>query len=168
LAVAEIELPPLRMRPGDISLLAYQFVKDFGEQLGKQVFLSAEASNMLMDYSWPGNVRELQNIIQLSMIQCRDSELLPRHLPDYLDHSSTVVRDGFPISTGTTKIYESETEVEHIMPLEEHEQQAIIKALRATQGKVTNAAALLGISRATLYRKMKKSGISSRRSFFDE
>jgi len=165
LAVAEIELPPLRVRTDDISLLAYQFVKDFCKQLGKRVSLSVEASKILVDYSWPGNVRELQNVIQLSMIQCKESELLPRHLPDYIGSSSTMTRGSPARPTETTMLNKSETEIEPVMPLEEQEHRALIKALQVTQGQVIKAAELLGISRATLYRKMKKSGISTRRSF---
>ncbi len=82
LAVLQIELPPLRERPGDILLFASRFVEDFNRSLGRNVRrIAPEAQRLLLAYSWPGNIRELKNVIERAMILSASDELLPAHLP---------------------------------------------------------------------------------------
>lgn len=158
-AVAEINLPNLRSRSNDIGLLANHFVQEFGSQLGKNVRLSHETIIILTQYGWPGNVRELKNVIQFALIQCEESILTPEHLPPRV---SSCNAHG---SSNNISIALEEGGVGSIQSLEIQERDSIRNSLRATQGKVSHAARLLGISRATLYRKIKKYGISTRGQF---
>lgn len=157
LAVAEITLPPLTSRPEDIGLIAHRFVTSFNAQLGKQICLSQETLNVLSEYSWPGNVRELQNVIQFAMIQCHGDELLPHHLPERIRNSAAT--DSYHV---TNQQVFAQTEN---LSLEAQEEDSIMRAIRVSQGKISEAASLLGISRATLYRKIKKYGLSTRGYF---
>ena len=82
LAVLQIELPPLRERPGDILLFAAEFIEDFNKSLGRNVHrIAPETQRLLLAYTWPGNVRELKNVIERAMILSTYGELLPVHLP---------------------------------------------------------------------------------------
>jgi two-component system, NtrC family, response regulator AtoC len=82
LAVLQIELPPLRERPGDILLFATEFIEDFNKSLGRNVHcIAPETQRLLLAYTWPGNIRELKNVIERAMILSNYDELLPVHLP---------------------------------------------------------------------------------------
>ena len=82
LAVLQIDLPPLRERPGDILLFAARFIEDFNKSLGRNVrSITPETQHLLLAYTWPGNVRELKNVIERAMILSNTNELLPAHLP---------------------------------------------------------------------------------------
>jgi two-component system response regulator HydG len=160
-AVAEINVPALRLRSSDVGLLAHQFVQEFGAQLGKNVSLSPETAAVLAHYQWPGNVRELQNVIQCALIQCQEPALDPWHLPARVRNHSAPVPDG----RETRKADRVKAAPILIQPLDKQEQDSIVESLRATQGRMSQAARLLGISRATLYRKLKKYGLSTRGQF---
>jgi len=88
LNVLRIYLPPLRERPEDVPLLVRRFIQDYSEQHDRQFRgISAEAMQLLMQYSWPGNVRELRNLIESMVVLAPDHEILPGDLPRH-------VRDG--------------------------------------------------------------------------
>ena len=88
LNVLRIYLPPLRERPEDVPLLVRRFIQDYSEQHDRQFHgISAEAMQLLMQYSWPGNVRELRNLIESMVVLAPDHEILPGDLPRH-------VRDG--------------------------------------------------------------------------
>ena len=78
----KITLPPLRDRMDDVPLLAEFIVeKEMATSGGRQVSLSAETVEMLMEHRWPGNVRELQNAIRYAFIKCQSDVIEPEHLP---------------------------------------------------------------------------------------
>ena len=82
LRVVEIQLPPLRERPGDIPLLAQKFLREFARENGKPVNdFTADALEWLMNYSWPGNVRELRTAIEHAVVLCRGEKISARDLP---------------------------------------------------------------------------------------
>jgi DNA-binding NtrC family response regulator len=88
LNVLRIYLPPLRERPEDVPLLVRRFIQDYSEQHDRQFRgISAEAMQLLMQYSWPGNVRELRNLIESMVVLAPDHEIQPGDLPRH-------VRDG--------------------------------------------------------------------------
>lgn len=139
LSVVEIELPPLRERPGDINLLLHEFLEMFSIRNNKATLsLSAEAVGLLNNYSWPGNVRELKNTIERAVVLCDDGAIVPRHLPVRI--TSNNGRPDVTIPVGTR--------------LEEVERKMIFQTLEYTNNNKTRAAKTLGISLKTLHNKL--------------
>ncbi len=140
LAVVVIKLPPLRERDTDIIVLAEAFLKRFGGEQGKgRLKFSKEALVALQQYSWPGNVRELENRVKRAVIMCEDQRVTPENL-------SLVTGS----SEGALNLREARDQLERDM---------LNKALRKHRGKISPAAAELGISRPTFYEMMEKLGI---------
>jgi PAS domain S-box-containing protein len=149
LATITLFVPPLRSRPEDIPLLVTHFLRRLS---GRELRVSEQALEALKRYRWPGNVRELKSVMEraVSLLGQDEDEVLLIHLPSYIlqDAWGGDPREGpFPSFLKKT--------------LDDEEQEAILKALRACQGNRVRCAKLLGISRSALYRKMKKFGISS-------
>jgi DNA-binding NtrC family response regulator len=137
----EIHLPPLRDRQGDIALLAKHFIAQYSKKYKKDISnLSAEALKKLNTYHWPGNVRELQHAIERAIIMC-DSNLLQ---PD--DFYLSAIKQPKPVGDTEFDSYN----------LEEIERAIINKVLKQYQGNISQAAAELGITRTSLYRRMEK------------
>lgn len=135
--VARIMLPPLRERKEDIPLLTQSFIRSLCVETGKQVNdIETKAMRMLVDHNWPGNVRELKNALEFAIIRCRTSTMQIKDLPPEV------------VEMKSCTFIEKSNKVDS-------ERQQIIEALERTNGKRVEAAALLGISRATLYRRMK-------------
>lgn len=140
LAVVPIEIPPLRERRNDIPLLARHFLTKTSERLSRgEMMFSEKAISLLMNYSWPGNIRQLQNAIQFAMIKCKNSFILPEHLPPEIQNAPSVKqiqeREG-PAKVGR-KPKLTVADVENAM-------------VRAG-GNKAKAARILGVGRATLY-----------------
>ncbi len=137
----EINLPPLRERKEDVSLLANYFTSNYCEKYEKPLkAIHPLTLKQLEKYHWPGNIRELQHAIERAVILNDNGELLPG---DFL----------LPIYE--TDILEKST----TFNLEENEIQLIQQALQKNRGNISKAAAALGITRAALYRRMEKYGI---------
>jgi DNA-binding NtrC family response regulator len=153
LVVYPIHLPALRDRVEDIPHLVGHFLRTLTSDVGRQVHrISPEVLEALSRHRWPGNVRELQNVVHRSLLACRGDEITLADLPPDIREL------GLP-SLGLSIVPNngsgSNGHVEHeILPLRELERRAIQRALRATQGSVGKAAKLLGIGRATLYRRI--------------
>jgi len=137
--VARVRLPALRERREDLPLLVRAFLADHAATTGKRVDgISDEAMAVLLDYAWPGNVRELRNALEYAVIHMHRSVVEPDDLPP---------------------------ELLEIMPLADQEdpgsaeEDRLQAALRRARGNRTRAAALLGISRATLYRRLRELGL---------
>jgi DNA-binding NtrC family response regulator len=139
LNVVQIKLPPLRERKTDIPLLVNAFLEKFSEA-GRVRAISEEAMARLIAYDWPGNIRELENAIERAVALGSGPILHVGDLPSSL-HYTTV--DRMP-------------PVDELMPLEELERRAILRALREADGDKLAAARLLGIGKTTLYRKLKQ------------
>ncbi len=147
LNVLQIPLPPLRARTEDIPLLTDYFRKIFNQRLNKNIkSISKEAMRCLESYGWPGNVRELEHVVERACILCRGSEILTEHLPMEMN-----------------KGLSSEDQTHHLL-LGRRPQNAqdIVDILKQNQWNRTKTAQMLGISRQTLYRKMKEHGISGK------
>ena len=138
------DFPRLAARRGDVELLANHFLHKFSAALGKRVqAINAEARGLLYRYPWPGNVRELENAIERAVNVCGGQELMPCDFPSaMLEHEAV---SGPGRKNGWLWAQETET---------------IRKAIRETNGNLRQAAILLGISRSTLYLKIKKSNLS--------
>ena len=145
LRVIQIELPSLRERQEDILPLARHFVKRYSERFGLPgLRLDPSCLDYLMSYSWPGNIRELENAIEHAAVLCQDGVIYPEHLPPQVTG-----RNRSPASRETGSRRLAEVELDHIR-----------QVLEETGGHRARAARLLGISEATLYRKLRliKSG----------
>jgi transcriptional regulator with GAF, ATPase, and Fis domain len=138
LSVYELVIPPLRDRGPDIQLLIDHFLAHFSKVHGKtSVRLSKEANSKLLGYHWPGNVRQLRNVIDSALVMAEGDEIQVDDLG---------IRDGGENELTTLKI-------------DHWERKLIGEALKRTADNVPKAAELLGISRATLYRKIEEYGI---------
>ena len=145
LSVLSTELPPLRERRDDIPVLVHHFLRALGERLGRRVDQVAPAAlEILGRYRWPGNVRELRNVVERALVLGDGATLELDDLPPELLHAAPLAR-----SRATADV------AVPIRPLGEVEREAIATALAATGGNKARAAALLGIDRTTLYRKLK-------------
>lgn len=144
LSTVEISIPPLRNRKKDIPLLVEYFISVFAKQYDKPLKrFSEESMNMLMAFDWPGNVRELRNLIERMFLVCPDEVISRKYLPEKFgdsDTSSTTVMVPVGIS------------------LAEAEQLLIHRTLDSVEQNKSTAARILGISRKTLYSKMKGRG----------
>jgi two-component system, NtrC family, response regulator HydG len=140
LSVFELVVPPLRDRGSDINLLVNHFLDHFRRQHGRpHLEISPEARQKLLAYNWPGNVRQLRNVIDSAVVLAGDNRIEASDL-------------GLHDISGAP---EMET-----LALDYWERRLIGEALKRTSGNVPEAAKLLGIGRATLYRKIEEYGIS--------
>jgi two-component system, NtrC family, response regulator HydG len=138
LTVFELNVPPLRNRTGDIELLLNFFFDHFRRQHGRPgLTLSDDARGKLMNYSWPGNVRQLRNVIDSAVVLAAGSQI----------ESDDLGLRG----TGGGEL--------ESLRLDFWERKLVTEALRRTNGNVPEAAKLLAIGRATLYRKIEEYGI---------
>jgi DNA-binding NtrC family response regulator len=141
IATVVIELPPLRARPEDVFVLARHFVTRLSRRLGREITVARSALEALLASPLPGNVRELENVLESAAALSADN---PQTITD---------KDVKPLLAGPAL---SETSVApQPLSMERLEQVAIAQALRLCQGNRTRAASMLGISRDTLYRKLR-------------
>ena len=140
LNVVQIKMPPLRERKSDIPILVNSFLEKFGDPNGKSRTISEDAMARLVAYDWPGNVRELENAIERAVALGSGPILHVGDLPSNLQYGSS----------------ERLPQNDELLPLEELERRAILRALREAGGDKLAAARLLGIGKTTLYRKLKQ------------
>ncbi len=140
LKVVELSLPPLRERKEDLQLLIKHIIERFNNKLNRDIVdLSKDVYKLFMNYSWPGNIRELEHTIEHAFVVCRKSIITVDNLPkEFLNKN----------------IY-SNASINKLA----NECERILQALEKTHWKKTQAAKLLGISRGTLYSKLKKCNI---------
>jgi DNA-binding NtrC family response regulator len=145
LYVVVIQLPALRERKSDISLLLKHYLDVFNQENGRSIEgFSPDALDFLMAYRWPGNVRELRNVVEQMVVLSRSQRIGVRDLPVHLRETG---------SSGGTLQVEGGT-------LEELEKRALLQALKESGGNRTHAAEKLGISRRTLHRKIAEYGFT--------
>ena len=175
IAVLELEVAPLRERDGDVALLAQLFLDEMeGEAASEGRSFSFEALDVMVRYPWPGNVRELQNVVQRAVVLAEAEEISVRDLPERL-RKNAPPRSPRPPQGGGGEETRVEPEVPRAEPspspgeptafippgltLAELERQAIEQAFARTGGNISALSRELAVSRATLYRKLKKYGI---------
>jgi PAS domain S-box-containing protein len=135
--VARIQIPPLRRRAEDIPLLIEAFLREIKAATGKDISeINHDTLRLMMDYSWPGNIRELRNAIEFATIRVRGNVLKTEDLPPELI--------AYRAGGGAARA---------IAVTDERER--ILAALQAANGRRGAAAKLLGVSRATFYRRLK-------------
>jgi DNA-binding NtrC family response regulator len=141
LSVVSIELPPLRERKEDIPILAELFLLKFNEENGRKVAgFSADANDFLMHYEWPGNIRELENAVERAVILSKG---------DYIDVAELSPQNSYTQQRSPSGKTMREIEKNHIY-----------NVLIEAGGNCSEAARLLGISRMTLYNKIKAYGLN--------
>jgi Nif-specific regulatory protein len=139
LSVFELNLPPLRERGTDIEALLEHFLNHYRKQNGRPgLQLSAAARAKLLAYHWPGNVRQLRNVIDSAVVMAETETIQPEDLGLRDVSVKTVSNEGM---FDTLKI-------------DVWEKRLIVEALKQTHRNIPEAARLLGIGRATLYRKV--------------
>jgi transcriptional regulator with GAF, ATPase, and Fis domain len=140
LNVIPLHLPPLAKRRNDVPLLAQHFLRRFAAEHSKAIeSFSPEAMRLLLDYPWPGNVRELENTVEHAVVLSKGPRIEPSHLPGALRAS---VSSSAPADRSPTIL--------------QHERKLLEETMEACGWNKKKAANRLGISRSTLYEKLKK------------
>lgn len=175
LHIVPVSLPPLRDRPGDVSLLAQHFVTKHAPRLNRQVKdLTPEVLQRLEDFRWPGNVRELENTIEQALVFCEDSCLGVADFPPHIV-SERPKQASFRVSNTDSSVLNMATATigEFIMPnlplpsediplseaMENLERQLVMRAYEKAKGVKTETARLLGIKPTSIYYKLEKYGL---------
>lgn len=141
--VVPIYLPPLVQRGDDITLLTWHFVRRFNEQMGRDVDgFTSEFRDAILSYDWPGNVRELRNAIEHAFILSDDNTLDARHLPGELRGEGPPERASRLLSASPAR-----------------DERAVIERAVRLHPSRDAAARALGMSRTTLWRKMREHGL---------
>jgi PAS domain S-box-containing protein len=145
--VIPIHVAPLRDRPEDIPLLAHAFCERVSLKGSQPIkTISPEAMDRLLAYPWPGNVRELQSAIEYAHVLCQHNVIASKHLPHKVaaggssNATSVVPSDSFPVGLS--------------------EKELLVEALRRAHGNQSEAGRLLGVSRVTVWKRMKKYGVN--------
>jgi DNA-binding NtrC family response regulator len=155
LRVVPIEIPPLRARREDIEPLATFLMARVGARQGRALRFSPEVLRMLLEHDWPGNVRELENVLEFAVAVCKGQTILPEDLPSevsasYVDPYEETGRPGpDPGAAGNGR-----------EPAIEIDAARIRGALEACRWRRHEAARALGISRTTLWRRMRALGLA--------
>jgi transcriptional regulator with PAS, ATPase and Fis domain len=136
----EVHIPPLGERVDDIPLLANHFLNYYSKKYRKEVLsISPEAMTKLKKYAWPGNVRELQHALERAVIMA---------------DSATLQESDFLFSRKSADARDTDS-----LNLDEVEKAAVAKAIHLHNGNISKAAEELGLTRASLYRRMEKYGL---------
>jgi DNA-binding NtrC family response regulator len=151
LNVIPIALPNLRERPDDILPLAYSILKEFNEKYALDKRFTPRAKEAFFNYAWPGNVRELRNVIERLVVTSEEDDLYTESaffrendIPSAPDESDALVN---PVHFGKLKDVLARAEAD-----------CIRAAMDACDGRVVEAASMLGIHRSVLYRKLQAQG----------
>jgi transcriptional regulator of acetoin/glycerol metabolism len=142
-----ITMEPLRKRAEDIPLLVEHLLDKLTIQLSRPLKISPEALQALTEYPWPGNIREIETVLERAALLFEGPQIGLDSLPPAIVKRSALIR--------------GKSVTQPIQTLVEAEKSAILTAIQAAQGNLTKAAQSLGISRTTLWRKMKEIGIST-------
>jgi two-component system response regulator HydG len=139
--VIPIKLPPLRQRREDIPLLVDNFIERIRLKTSKLISgISKEALRILLDYKWPGNVRELINVIEYAFVLCQHGNILPKHLPEHLNHQAAPSLKTLKRTSPSGRA---------------HDWESLRKAMNEAGGNKSEAARILGVSRVTLWKWLK-------------
>jgi two-component system, NtrC family, response regulator HydG len=153
--VIPVTLPPLKDRMEDVPLLAESFFRTLQLKSGKDIRgISNQAMNQLMSYSWPGNVRELRSTFEYAFVTCQQANIEPEDLPPGIQRGETA----FQVEKTKTGRQRKE----------DRGRQELIEALTAAAGNQSQAAQSLGISRVTVWNRMKRYGLRSIRHVIDQ
>jgi transcriptional regulator with PAS, ATPase and Fis domain len=148
LNIVKLELPPLRGRKEDVPLLVEHFITKLNLRKGKNIpGISDGALQLLMTYDFPGNIRELENLLEHAFVMCRSGEIRSEHLPVEFRNAVSLPKTCVDDISLRVRFKESEAEI-------------IRDALKRNHGHRGQTARELGIDSSTLWRKMKRLGIT--------
>jgi DNA-binding NtrC family response regulator len=154
--VYPISIPPLRERKVDIPPIAYHFLKQFNERMGKNIGgFNDEAIGRLTEYEWPGNVRQLRNVIERAVILCENDQISLGELP-LLDDVEQLM-EHTPATNEEFKRLKKEIRQKAINKVERN---FVLNALMQNDWNVTRAAEKVGLQRTNFQNLMKKHSIS--------
>ncbi|MGD9211028.1 MAG: sigma 54-interacting transcriptional regulator [Desulfobacteraceae bacterium] len=146
--VIPIQVPPLRERGEDISLLARSFFNRIKLKSGKKIEgISSKALEILKEYHWPGNVRELRSAFEFAFVSCRKEMIQPEHFPTHILNQNPQIC--------VPAIAPSQS-------IEDVKKQRLYNALKLTNGNQSEAARLLGMSRTSVWQQMKRFNLRPR------
>jgi transcriptional regulator with PAS, ATPase and Fis domain len=144
IATVVLQVPPLRTRPEDILVLSQNFVGRLARRYGREIVLSRGSLELLLRYTFPGNVRELESLIESAAAVSADN---PQTITE---------KDLKPLLSCGAADTSLATNLAQPLSMDQMERLSIQQALRISEGNRTKAASLLGISRDTLYRKLRQ------------
>ena len=148
LNIVKLELPPLRRRKEDIPLLVEHFIKKLNLRKGKNITgISDSALQLLMTHDFPGNIRELENLLEHAFVMCRNGEISSVHLP--AEFRNAAARTIICVSAISLQGHRKESEAKIIRD-----------TLMRNRGNRGRTAGELGVDPSTLWRKMKRLGIT--------
>lgn len=151
IGVIPINIPPLRQHPEDIPLLVKTFIDKSNLKTEKDITtIRKDALDLLVSYHWPGNIRELINVIEYTFVICPEGEITPKHLPHQ-----------FQIQPQHLTGPDSQQ-----MSSPQNQRQRLLHVLNETNGNKTEAAKILGVSRVTLWKHLKKYNITVDKSAY--
>ncbi len=161
LRVVPMHTPTLRSRRGDIPLLVNHLLSEIQSRYGQTLTMTQEAMQMLEQYDWPGNIRELANVLELSAIQADGPNILPSHFPleiqnqlsSELQHANTLHAEAVP---GMADSHNTPARCYRSRIKPDDEKRLILATLREMDGNKASVARKLGMSRTTLWKKLKR------------
>lgn len=158
LRVLPLHVPPLRERREDIPMLAQHLLADMARRYKREdAHITDEAMRSLVAHAWPGNVRELVNALEYALVHAEGAAILPRHLPPEVQQASEDRREAV---AAARPVAASLSHKPYYRPANADEEKVwILEALRAAGGNKAEAARQLGMSRTTLWKKLKIYGI---------
>ena len=147
--VFPLTCPPLRQRKDDITLIIQHFITLQAEKTGKNILgFTPEAMRLMVVYPWPGNIRELRNTVEYAFVLARGKSIGVEHLPEKIVNFNSF----------TSKVQKT-TANNGIVTVGLSEKETLLNALQQADGNQTKAAAILGVSRITVWKRIKKYGI---------
>lgn len=169
--VFPLTCPPLSRRKDDITLLIQHFISIHAEKTGKNILgFTPEAMRIMVAYPWPGNIRELRNAVEYAFVLARGKSIRPEHLPEKLWNSPPEKDRTIPGEAvgpvGSENAVPEPAPAQKGLSLSKHaaQKQALLDALARADGNQTRAAKLLGVSRITVWKRMKKHGITVKKA----
>jgi transcriptional regulator with GAF, ATPase, and Fis domain len=147
--VFPLTCPPLQQCKDDITLLIQHFISLDAKKTGKNILgFTPEAMRLMVAYQWPGNIRELRNTVEYAFVLARGKSIGPEHLPDKITRCKLM--DTNPGQYA---------ELNNMVKLGFTEKEKLIDALQQSDGNQTKAAKIIGVSRVTVWKRIKKYGI---------
>ena len=154
LNVVSLLIPPLRERREDIIELTYSFLNDFSINYNRPIQeFPSNIMHELLHYNWPGNIRELRNVVERLIVFATDGIIKQEYLPFHTNDTIRQSYGSFPITQQNDTILSLQEE------MDEHEKKVIERALRILDGNKLECAKQLGVTRATLYNRLKRLGL---------
>ncbi|MCP4687791.1 MAG: PAS domain S-box protein [Desulfobacterales bacterium] len=162
--VIPIHLPPLRERVEDIPLLAESFFRKIRVKSGKNIEgIGKETMEALVSHDWPGNVRELKSAFEYAFVTCNEAIIRPRHLPGAIYREKGPAIPSARSPSGPPVRSPVRSSARKSFDLQEIKKRELLEALDRTGGNQSKAAEILGVSRVTVWNRMKRFGVQSKR-----